>query len=162
MYSARVTGVKPWLNANEQRAWRGLLAMTGQLEARLNRQLQEDSGLSLADYDVLVPLSEVSVGRLRVFELAERLGWEQSRLSHHLARMQRRGLVERQECRSDRRGAFVVLTEAGRQAIEAAAPAHADAVRRLVFDGLTPGQVATVASVARHVLEHLADDRQVS
>lgn len=147
----------PWLNANEQRAWRGLLTMTTQLEARLNRQLQDDSGLSLADYDVLVRLSESHEGRLRVYELAEHLGWEQSRLSHQLARMQRRGLVGREECRSDRRGAYAVLTAAGRGAIEAAAPEHAGTVRRLVFERLTPGQVATVASVARLVLDRLAE-----
>lgn len=130
--------------------------MTRQLETRLNRQLQDDSGLSLADYDVLVPLSEAGDGRLRVYELASWLGWEQSRLSHQVARMQRRGLVDREECRSDRRGAFVVLTASGRAAIESAAPGHADTVRRLLFEDLTPGQVATLAAVARRVLVRLA------
>src|SRR3954470_9965333 len=126
-----------WLTDDEQRAWRGLLQMTSRLDARLNRDLQQTSGLSLADYDVLVLLTEAPDGRLRVFELAENLQWEQSRLSHHLARMQRRGLVAREECTSARRGAFIVRTEDGRDAIEKAAPAHVDAVRRLVFDGLS-------------------------
>jgi DNA-binding MarR family transcriptional regulator len=144
-----------WLSDEEQAAWRGLLQMTSRLSARLNRQLQEEHGLSLADYEVLVPLSEAPDGRLRVFELASRLAWEQSRLSHHLARMQQRGLVGRQECPTDRRGAFIVLTEAGRAAITAAAPGHADLVHHLVFDALTPDQVAALAALTARVLDRL-------
>jgi DNA-binding MarR family transcriptional regulator len=146
-----------WLTDDQQRAWRGLLQMTSRLDARLNRELQQTSGLSLADYDVLVLLTEAPDGRLRVFELAEDLQWEQSRLSHHLARMQRRGLVAREECTTDRRGAFVVLTDAGRDAIEKAAPAHVATVRRLVFDGLAKEQVAMLESTVNEVLSRLAE-----
>ena len=144
-----------WLTEDEQRAWRGLLHMTSRLDSRLNRELQQTSGLSLADYHVLVLLSEALDGRLRVFELAEDLQWEQSRLSHHLARMQRRGLVAREECATDRRGAFVVLTDAGRDAIEKAAPGHVALVRQLVFDGLSAEQVATLESFVHRVLSRL-------
>ena len=133
--------------------------MTSGLDARLNRELQESCGLSLADYAVLVPLSEAPDGRLRVYEIAQHLGWEQSRLSHHLTRMQRRGLVHREECRTDRRGAFVVLTEAGWSAIETAAPAHVDAVRQLVFEGLTPEQVALLTAFTSRVLGRLQADQ---
>ena len=131
--------------------------MTSRLDARLNRELQQSSGLSLADYDVLVLLTEAVDGRLRVFEIAEDLHWEQSRLSHHLARMQRRGLVSREECTTDRRGAFVALTGAGREAIEKAAPGHVDLVRRLVFDGLSEEQVAMLESFVSRVLSRLAE-----
>jgi DNA-binding MarR family transcriptional regulator len=148
-----------WLTDEEQRAWRGLLQMTSRLDARLNRDLQQSSGLSLADYDVLVLLTEASDGRLRVFEIADDLQWEQSRLSHHLARMERRGLVAREECTTDRRGAFVVLTGAGRSAIEKAAPAHVATVRQLVFDGLSKEQVAMLESTVKEVVSRL--DRAV-
>ena len=144
-----------WLTEDEQRAWRGLLQMTAQLNARMNRQLQNDYGLSLADYDVLVVLSEAPAGRLRVFEITDALAWEQSRVSHHLARMQRRGLIAREECAADARGAFVVLTETGRAAIERAAPAHVETVRELVFDGLSPDQLAALTAVTSRVLERL-------
>ena len=144
-----------WLTEEEQQAWRGLLRMTSQLNARMNRQLQDDYGISLPDYDVLVVLSEAPAGRLRVFEIADALAWEQSRVSHQLARMQRRGLVAREECATDARGAFVVLTEAGRAAIERAAPAHVETVRQLVFDGLSPGQLAALTAVTTGVLERL-------
>lgn len=144
-----------WLDETEQRAWRGLLTMTSRLDAELNRRLQESSGLSQTDYGVLVSLSEAPDGKRRVFEVAQSLSWEQSRLSHHLARMQKRGLIGREDCSSDRRGAFVVLTAEGRSALEAAAPAHVDAVRELMFDGLSDAQVRTLASVTGKVLKRL-------
>lgn len=144
-----------WLNDREQRAWRGYLAMHAQLTSRMHRQLQADSGLSLADFDVLVQLTDRTDARARVLELAEALQWEKSRLSHHLARMQRRGLVTREECPDDARGAYVVLTGEGRRAIERAAPAHVDTVRDLVFDQLTGEQVDTLATIAETVLVRL-------
>jgi len=144
-----------WLDEGEQRAWRTYLRMHRQLTVRLNRQLQADSGLSLADYEVLVLLTDVPEGYVRPFELQRRLQWEQSRLSHHLTRMQRRGLIERKECDEDARGALIVLTDAGRRAIEAAAPGHVEAVRSLFFDGLTGDQVEMLEKLAAQVLTRL-------
>jgi DNA-binding MarR family transcriptional regulator len=144
-----------WLTEDEQRAWRGLLQMTAQLNVRMNRQLQDQAGISLADYEVLVVLTEAPAARRRVFELTGELTWEQSRVSHQLARMQRRGLVARQDCPTDARGAFVVLTEAGRAAIERAAPAHVETVRRLVFDGLSPDRLAALTALTEGVLARL-------
>jgi DNA-binding MarR family transcriptional regulator len=151
-----------WLDEDQQRAWRGYLRMQGQLSARLNRQLQADSDLSLADFDVLVALTDLPEERMRVLELARVLQWEKSRVSHHVGRMERRGLVIREECREDGRGAFVVLTPAGRRAIEAAAPPHVDTVRRLVFDHLTPEQVETLATISDLVLARLDTDDQAT
>ena len=150
-----------WLTEDEQRAWRGLLRMTAQLNVRMNRQLQDDFGISLADYDVLVVLSEAPDGRRRVFELTGALAWEQSRVSHQLARMQRRGLVAREECPTDARGAFAVLTEAGRGAIERAAPAHVEMVRQLVFDGLSSDQLTALTDVTGGVLDRLQGPSQL-
>ena len=144
-----------WLTEEQQRAWRGLLQMTSQLNARMNRQLLQEYGVSLADYEVLVVLSEIPGGRCRVFEIADALAWEQSRVSHQLARMQRRGLIARQDCASDARGAFAVITAAGRAVIERAAPAHVETVRRLVFDDLTPDQLATLTELTDGVLDRL-------
>ena len=126
-----------WLNERQQRVWRSWLAMNAQLPAALHKQLQQDSGLSLLDFDVLVQLSETCEGKIRVVPLATALGWERSRLSHHIKRMEGRGLVMREECHDDGRGAFVVLTSAGREAVERAAPGHLQTVRELVFDSLS-------------------------
>ncbi|GAT69493.1 winged helix-turn-helix transcriptional regulator [Planomonospora sp. ID91781] len=144
-----------WLDDDQQRAWRAYLRMQARLSAELNRRLQAASGLSLADYDVLVHLTDALDGRLRPYELQRALEWEQSRLSHHLSRMQRRGLVERQECADDGRGAFVVLTATGRQAITDAAPGHVQAVRDLFFDALGPDQVDVLRHLADRVLARL-------
>lgn len=144
-----------WLDEREQQAWRGYLAMQTELQAHLNRRLQADSGLSLSDFAVLVTLTDTDDGRLRAGELAEALQWEKSRLSHHLGRMQRRGLVERQECPDDARGAFVAVTDDGRRAIERAAPPHVETVRDLVFDVLAPDDVDALARISDAVLTRL-------
>ncbi|NUP27001.1 MAG: MarR family transcriptional regulator [Nocardia sp.] len=144
-----------WLDERERHAWRGYLRMHTQLVAHLHRQLQHDSGLSLSDFDVLVQLTDQSEPRMRVGELGQALQWEKSRLSHHLGRMQRRGLVLREDCPDDARGAFIVLTEQGRDAIEQAAPRHVETVREQVFDALTEDQVDALASIADRILEKL-------
>ncbi|ETK31398.1 MarR family winged helix-turn-helix transcriptional regulator [Microbispora sp. ATCC PTA-5024] len=144
-----------WLDEDEQRAWRAYMRMQGRLTAHLNHRLQADSGLSLADYEVLVLLTDVPDGRLRPFEIQRGLDWEQSRLSHHLSRMQRRGLIAREECAEDGRGALVVLTDEGRRAIGAAAPAHVETVRRVVFDGLSEEEVTALERLSSRVLDRI-------
>ncbi|MBN9111623.1 MAG: MarR family transcriptional regulator [Pseudonocardia sp.] len=148
-----------WLDAREQRAWRGYIAMQAQLNAELHRRMQAESGLSLADFDVLVALTDRASERMRVLELAEALQWEKSRLSHHLSRMQKRGLIEREDCPDDARGAFVLLSAEGRRAIDAAAPPHVAAVRELVFDGLDDADVDALARIAEAVLARIAAPR---
>lgn len=147
-----------WLTDAEQRAWRGYVSLQARLTAHLARQLQKDSELSHSDFVVLVQLTDVPEQRVRVFELAKALQWEKSRLSHHLARMQKRGLVAREECPSDARGAFIVLTPEGRTAIEQAAPMHVETVRRLVFDVLTAEQVEALTAISEQVLAKLAEE----
>jgi DNA-binding MarR family transcriptional regulator len=144
-----------WLNEAEERAWRALQFMQMRLEGELARQLAADSGLSYPDYVVLVALTDRADGKLRQFELAEVLGWEKSRLSHHVTRMATRGLVKKEACNDDRRGGFVVITKRGRKEIDAAAPGHVAAVRRLFIDHLTPGQLAAVGEAAEVVLDAL-------
>ena len=144
-----------WLSAGEQRAWRAWLDAHAALSARLNKELQANSGLSLSDYDVLVHLTDVPERRLRSFELGDSLQWEKSRVSRQVARMAERGLVAKEEVPEDGRGAYVVLTAAGRKAIEEAAPAHVELVRRLLFDGLTADQVRTLETIAGSVVARL-------
>jgi DNA-binding MarR family transcriptional regulator len=147
-----------WLDDEEQHAWRAFLRLHGQLTARLNRQLQSDSRLSLADYEVLVQLTDAPDGRLRPFELQRELQWEQSRLAHHLTRMRQRSLIKREECVEDGRGAFVLLTDAGRHAITVAAPGHVDTVRRLMFDQLSREEVDTLSAVLDKILKRLGPE----
>jgi DNA-binding MarR family transcriptional regulator len=127
------------------------------LPAALNRQLQQDCGLTLPEYDVLVQLSETPGHRLRPYQICEGLNWEQSRLSHQLTRMERRGLVSRHECAADGRGAFIELTAAGAAAIDAAAPRHVATVRKLVFDQLSDAQRAALDEACTAILTALSD-----
>jgi DNA-binding MarR family transcriptional regulator len=154
-----VAGVR-WLDGDEERSWRSLQRMQMRLTAELARQLAEESGLSYQDYLVLVALTGRPDGRMRLFELGHELGWEKSRLSHHIARMAERGLVTKDRCGSDRRGAYVVVTTVGRKAIEAAAPGHVEAVRRLFIDRLDPEQLGVIGRAAEVVLAAL-DDQQL-
>jgi DNA-binding MarR family transcriptional regulator len=151
--------VGQWLTADEQRAWRAYIRAETLLNAQLNRQLQADSGLSLREYEVLVQLSEAPGGKLRPFQLGLALEWEQSRLSHMLARMTRRGFIARQGCPGDRRGTVVALTRAGRAAIESAAPGHAAAVRRLVFDQMDSAQTTAFGQAFEAILAALEGSR---
>ena len=144
-----------WLDATQMRAWRGFLDLHARLAAKLNRDLQRTSGLTLSDYDVLVHLTDVPDGRLRAFELGDGLQWDKSRVSKQVARLAARGLVAKEECETDRRGAYVVLTPAGRAAIEAAAPAHVELVHALIFDTLTTDQVREWATISAAILRRL-------
>lgn len=146
-----------WLTDREQRAWRALLAMNSELMARLHRQLQVDSGLSGADFEVLVHLTDTDSGRLRAYVLAEALQWEKSRLSHHLGRMEKRGLIKREGCPEDARGSFIVLTPQGREVIDQAAPGHVETVRDLVFDQLTSDEVDQLARITGKVRGRISE-----
>ncbi len=126
----------PWLTDAEQSVWRRWIDSQAQLQSQLARRLSAESGLSLSDYEVLVLLTDSPEGRLRMATLAEGLRWDRSRLSHHIRRMESRGMVARSECPEDGRGSFVGITPAGRTSIEAAAPGHVRAVRELFLEPL--------------------------
>jgi DNA-binding MarR family transcriptional regulator len=142
-----------WLDEAQQRAWRSVQVMQARLNAVLGSQLAAESDLSYADYVVLVVLTDTPHAAARVHELARYLGWERSRVSHHVARMVERGLVRKERSTADRRGSFVVVTEAGRRAIEAAAPGHVAAVRKFFIDALTDEQLDALADAAERVVD---------
>jgi DNA-binding MarR family transcriptional regulator len=159
------------MSAEEERAWRAYRRMFTTLEAQLARELAA-TGLSMADYTVLSDLVELpdrdwlrhrqtpkqDLPKLRVTELADYMGWSQSRLSHHLARMERRGLVRREKDPTDARSAVVVLTREGLRAITEATGTHMVGVRRHFLDLLTPRQLATLARIGETVVAHLEDE----
>lgn len=140
-----------WLTEEEMRAWRGLLTTNRLLFEQLGRELSRESGLSSADYEVLVQLSEADDRRLRMTELAANSMSSKSRLSHQVARMEDAGWVRRESCDTDRRGAFAVLTDAGFARLEAAAPGHVESVRRHLFDHLSEDDVRQLAAITKKV-----------
>lgn len=144
-----------WLDEREARAWRAFQLMHMQLDGELARRLAAATPLSYQDYEVLVVLTEYDDQPVRQFEIGRVLRWEKSRVSHHIKRMERRGLVEKQDCETDRRGAFVAITEAGRRAIEDAAPGHVADVRELFIDQLSTEELATLTEIAERVSSRL-------
>jgi DNA-binding MarR family transcriptional regulator len=126
--------------------------MRALLDLQVTRDLARDSGLSDADYDVLSSVSDSAGHSLRLGDLAAHMLWSKSRLSHHVARMERRGLVARHDCPSDGRGAILTLTEAGWQAITDAAPAHVESVRRNFIDLLTSEQIRALGDLTETVV----------
>jgi DNA-binding MarR family transcriptional regulator len=144
-----------WLDEREQRAWRGYTQLHQRLTKVVGQRLTRDSGLSNSDYELLVPLSEAADGQLRARDLARTVDWEKSRLSHHLTRMEQRGLVERRGCPTDARGAFITLTAEGRRAIEGAAPQHVEAVREHFIDLLSATEIEVVTAMSERLLARL-------
>jgi DNA-binding MarR family transcriptional regulator len=125
------------------------------LRDRLGRDLQQDSGLTFADYEILVRLSESPGHRMRMSELADLTLSSRSRLSHQIDRMQKAGYVDRQECADDRRGYFAVLTDAGHATLVEAAPKHVDSVRRRIVDVLTPEEFAEFGRLNQKLVDSL-------
>ena len=144
-----------WLSKEEEKAWRGFVALRIGLVGHLARQLAQDSGITEAEFEVLVVVSEAPGQRIRSRDLGKALNWERSRLSHQITRMEEHGMVAREQCENDARGFDVVLTKAGLKAIQAAAPAHLEGVRHCFIDLLTPAQMKTLSSIAEVVTEHL-------
>jgi DNA-binding MarR family transcriptional regulator len=147
-----MTSDTPWLTEEQQHVWRRWLQLHRDLSAILGREMQESSALSMADFEVLVHLTDVPEGRLRVSELAGAMDWERSRLSHHIKRMEGRHMVDRRGCPDDGRGAFVSITPTGRAAIEQAAPDHVRAVRRLFVDVLSEEELGELGRIIEKLL----------
>lgn len=145
-----------WLNEHEAHVWRTWLQVNQQLAETFAAQLKADSGLSAADYAVLVPLSEAPDGLLRARELGQRILWERDRLSHQVRRMEQRGYIVREECEEDARGLMIRLTDAGRAAIERAAPGHVATTRTYLIDLLSERELRMLGTVLDRVLANLA------
>ena len=146
-----------WLNEDEQRSWRAWLSVSLLLHDRLNRELQAQHGLTMADYEILVRLSEIPERRMRMSDLADVTLSSRSRLSHQIDRMEKAGLVEREHCTDDRRGAFAVLTELGWSTLVATAPDHVASVRAHLVDQLTPAEFAALGAACQKVSDHLSE-----
>jgi DNA-binding MarR family transcriptional regulator len=146
-----------WLDEREAHVWQAYRDLQRELRNALDRQLVHDAGLSGAEYALLVPLSDAPGGRLRARDLGAMVGWDRSRISHQLSRMEHRGLLTREACPDDARGSIVRLTPTGRSAIEAAAPNHVTAVRRFFLDPLSDDELDTLATLFDRLLAGLAD-----
>ncbi|MDQ1398850.1 MAG: hypothetical protein QOJ52_1833 [Acidimicrobiaceae bacterium] len=137
-----------WLNDDEQQAWRAFIDAIRLFTSEIERELQRDSGLNHAYYQILVTLSETPGRTMRMSDLAELTLTSRSRLSHAVARLEEAGWVERRSCPSDKRGSFAFLTDTGMAVLEDAARGHVEAVRRNLFDVLSPCQVQQLGEIS--------------
>lgn len=146
----------PWLNEQEQCMWRGFQGMWRNLHRAVERDLLERAALSAADFSILVPLSEAPEQRLRARDLCRLLGWDRSRLSHQIRRMEQRELLSRGQCHTDARGTVIELSDHGWTTLQRAAPGHVTAVRANFFDVLSAADVAALDDISRRVSDRIA------
>lgn len=144
-----------WLNETQQQAWRAFLTGSAWLQEKLNEDLEVTAGMSLHEYEVLVRLSEAADGSVRMSLLAEQLVHSRSRLTHTVARMEKRGWVNREPCSDDGRGVQAVMTDQGRQVLVDAAPGHVQSVRDNLIDLLTEEQVEVMGQIFTTVATRL-------
>lgn len=144
-----------WLSDEEQRMWRRYRDMNQLLDLAVERQLQRDAAMSQSDYSVLVSLSEAEGPGLRARDLGAALGWDRSRVSHQVRRMEGRGLVAKNECAEDGRGTIVSLTDAGAQAISSVAPKHVEKVRELFIDVISEDEVRLLTEIYERVVARI-------
>ena len=144
-----------WLNDQQQKYWRAWIAASTLLNDQLYRDLQESSGLTLADYEILVRLSDAPERKIRMSDLAAITLSSRSRLTHQINRMEEAGLVTREACEDDRRGQLCAMTNHGWKTLVATAPAHVASVREHFVDVLTPEEYAALGQAAEKIAAHL-------
>jgi DNA-binding MarR family transcriptional regulator len=153
--SATIQPVTRWLSAEEQRAWLAWLGATELLMGSLDAQLQRDAGIPHAYYAILAQLSHAPDRRLRMSDLASVVNASPSRLSHAVGKLEDRGWVTRSPSTCDKRSTMCTLTDAGFDVLAEQAPGHVEAVRKHLFDALTPEQVGQLEQICNAVLDGL-------
>jgi DNA-binding MarR family transcriptional regulator len=146
-----------WLSDSEQHSWRSFIDGVRSLMDVLDRQLQAESGLPHAYFEILIPLSEVEGRSMRMSELADVTRSSRSRLSHAVARLEERGWVRRVDCPTDKRGQNAELTDKGFAVVAAAAPGHVETVRKYLIDRLDTEQLKALGEIGEIMLRTTAE-----
>jgi DNA-binding MarR family transcriptional regulator len=157
-YHGSVSTEPQWLNSQEDRAWRAFIHAHHRVMVRLNQLQLQESGLTLADYELLAVLSGDADGRMPAGEVCALLQWEKSRLAHQVRHLKEQGLVSREPNPADGRSSLICLLPAGRRSIEEAAPQHVHNVRRLLIDLFSPAELDMMTALHERVMAHLAED----
>ncbi|HXT91550.1 MAG TPA: MarR family transcriptional regulator [Trebonia sp.] len=143
------------LTAEQEATWFAYMRVALRLNYEIGRELQADGDMSHQDFHVLNALADSPGERLQLSELAIRIGWERSRVSHQVLRMESRGLVERRPSSADARATDAVLTPHGRDALRQATPGHAALVKQMFFDGLEPSLLAPLHTALDQIHEQI-------
>ncbi len=151
---------EPWLDDDQQLAWRQVIGLFMTLPSALESDLQRNAGISLFEYLVLASLAEADNGMLQMSDLAHQANSTLTRLSHLISRLEKRGWVVKRPSTSDRRASTVALTAAGKKKIHGAAPGHAECVQQLVVRPLSAAQLKHLGEAAATVVQAIeATDR---
>ncbi|MDO9380701.1 MAG: MarR family transcriptional regulator [Nocardioidaceae bacterium] len=148
-----------WLDRGQQQAWRSFMGGSTVLMDRLDRDLRHEHDLSMAEYEILVRLSESPERSLRMAELAAMVSHSRSRVTHTIARLERVGIVHRQPCKDDGRGVEAVLTDHGFSVLEKAAHTHVQGVRAYLVDRAAPEDLAAIGRVMERIVTELDGQR---
>jgi DNA-binding MarR family transcriptional regulator len=146
------------LTGDQLATWRSFIEVSNELTRLIAADLQATASLSSGDYGVMLALSEAEQRTLRSSELAANMGWERSRLSHHLGRMEKRGLVVRAECLTDSRGAEVSLTDEGARAFRRANAPHFRSIKRFFVDALGAEQLDALDDITDRLRRHVTPE----
>ncbi|CUR58241.1 putative transcriptional regulator, MarR family [metagenome] len=147
-----------WLNGDEQRSWRAFVLASTLLMDQLDQELRRDFNLSLQEYEILVRLSERPGRVMRMAQLADAVCHSRSRVTHTITRMEKAGIVVREQCLEDGRGVQARMTEEGFALLEKAAPSHVDGVRRHFVDACSEADFAVLGRVMNAVTDRLIGD----
>ena len=146
------------MSVRQYRAWRAFHKLRGQLLPHLAKNITENTGLTPSEFFLLITLIDSPMATLHSYEIAEKLDWEKSRVSHQITRMEERGLVIRSACPSDARSCLVELTPSGRKYLKKALPNHFEDVKHCFADLLTAAQLDTLIEISSIVTKHLATE----
>jgi DNA-binding MarR family transcriptional regulator len=144
-------GEPRWLSPDERDAWISLSWLMIKFPGEIDAQLQRDSGISFFEYLVLAALSMSPDRCLGMSDLAQHVNGSVTRLSNVAKRLEQRGWIRRAPNAENGRYIEATLTEAGMAVVEKAAPGHVAAVRRYVFDALSPDQVTELRDIGRQI-----------
>ena len=146
-----------WLNQADQEAWRSFLTGHQLLMVQLDKEMREEHGIGIAEYEILVRLSEHEDRTMRMALLASDTTMSRSRLTHCVARMEKKGLLARVPISEDGRGVNCVMTAAGWEFLQAAAPCHVEGVRNHLVDLLEPEEMAALGTIFSKVTDHMRE-----
>jgi DNA-binding MarR family transcriptional regulator len=141
------------LTAAEEELFHAFYLMRRGFDRALDVQLQRDDGISISELEVLMALVRSPGRRLRVRDLVTLTGWEKSRVSHQVTRMEARGLLEREDCAEDRRATWIRLSRDGRRVLVHALPRHTATIRRVLFDALSGEQQEELLAISRRMID---------
>ena len=146
----------------DSKAWRAFHKIGTSLLPHLGRQITNHSGISGTEYVVLVALSELTVPSVNLNRLAQGLGWEISRMSHQISRMEETGFVKKSRNTDDSRCFDVSITAKGRKMAETAIPLQSKEINHCFSEVLTQAQMKSLIEISEAISNHMKEHHPIN